>query len=394
MQICCCVACALEAPKLLNIMKNKRIWIVSAVALAVLVVGGTRILSKRKAAAVTSPTTANAAARVELAPSDVLTANVRSLTLSLPISGTVQSTSTAMIKAKVTGELLKVNVREGDAVRAGQIIAEVDPTEYQARARQAQQQAEAALAQVSISQRQYDNNNALVQQGFISSTALQSSLANLQTAQANHSAALAALDIARKALQDARLLSPITGVVSQRLMQPGERVAPEARIAEVVNLDQLEMQAALSAEDATQVQVGMTGQLQIEGVSAPVNARVLRINPSAQAGSRSVLVYLGLKGQAGLRHGAFATGALGTKTTQALAVPLGAVRTDKPEPYVQVVQQDKVAHISVKLGARTQIDGQSWVSLDGLSEGAQVLLASAGAVAEGTAVQFTGATAK
>jgi RND family efflux transporter MFP subunit len=372
-------------------MKNKRIWILSAVALAVVVVGGARMLSKRKAAALSTPATANATARIELAQSDVLTATARGLTLSLPISGTVQSTATAMIKAKVTGELLTVKVREGDVVRAGQVIAEVDPTEYQARVRQAQQQADAALAQVSIAQRQYDNNNALVQQGFISSTALQSSLASLQTAQANHAGALAALDIARKSLQDARLSSPIAGVVSQRLMQPGERVAPEARIAEVVNLDQLELQAALSAEDAAQVKVGMQAQLQVEGVSAPVAARVLRINPSAQVGSRSVLVYLGVPGQTGLRHGAFAQGELGTQTVHALAVPLSAVRTDKPQPYVQVIQDGKVAHVAVKPGPRALVDGQTWISVEGLSEGVQVLLASAGAVAEGTTVQFTGA---
>ena len=374
-------------------MKNKRIWILSAVALAVLVVGGLRVTSKRKAAAASAAPSASAAARIELAQSDVLTATARSLTLSLPISGTLQSTATAQIKAKVTGELLKVTVREGDAVRAGQLIAEVDPTEYQARVRQAQQQADGALAQVSIAQRQYDNNNTLVQQGFISSTALQSSLASLQTAQANHAAALAALDIARKSLQDARLTSPINGVVSQRLMQPGERVAPEARIAEVVNLDQLELQAALSAEDAAQVTVGMQAQLQVEGVNAPVSARVLRINPSAQAGSRSILIYLGTKGQPGLRHGAFAQGELGTQTVQAMAVPLSAVRTDKPQPYVQGVVDGKISHITIKPGAHTVMDGQSWVSVEGLTEGTKVLLASAGPVPEGTTVQFTGAAA-
>ena len=79
-------------------MKNKRVWILSAVALAVLVVGGSRLLSKRKAAALSSPTTASATARVELAQNDVLIANVRDLTLSLPISGTVQATATAMMR--------------------------------------------------------------------------------------------------------------------------------------------------------------------------------------------------------------------------------------------------------------------------------------------------------
>ena len=375
-------------------MKNKRIWIFSAVALAVLVTGGARILGKRKVEDPAQTSAVPAVSRIELAQSDVLTASIRSLTLSLPISGTVQSTATAMIKAKVAGELLKVTVREGDTVRAGQVIAEVDPTEYQARVRQAQQQADAAQAQVSIAQRQYDNNNALVKQGFISSTALQSSLATLQTAQANHAAALAALDIARKSLQDSRLTSPIQGVVSQRLMQPGERVAPEARIAEVVNLDQLEMQAAVPADDAAQIKVGMQAQLQVEGVTASVSARVLRINPSAQVGSRSVLIYLGIQGQPGLRHGAFAQGELGTRTVQAIAIPLSALRTDKPQPYVQIIEHGKVAHVTIQPGERAIVDGQSWVSTEGLSEGAQVLLASAGAVPAGTAVQFTGAASK
>jgi hypothetical protein len=119
----------------------------------------------------------------------------------------------------------------------------------------------------------------------------------------------------------------------------------------------------------------------------------LRINPSAQAASRSVLVYLGLAGHEGLRQGLFAEGLLGTRTAQALAVPLSSVRTDKPQPYVQVIDGERVRHVSVQTGTRTEKTRQNitltWVELDGLSEGTQVLMASAGAVREGTLVKFT-----
>jgi RND family efflux transporter MFP subunit len=284
-------------------------------------------------------------------------------------------------------------VREGDEVKAGQVIARIDPTEYQARERQAKQQADAALAQVEIAQKQFDNNKALVDQGFISQTALQNSSASLNGAKATHMAAMAALDVARKALDDASIRSPISGQIAQRLAQPGERMALDARIVEVVNLSQLELEAALPSADASLVRAGMKAQLKIEGMDEPVTAKVLRISPAAQAGSRSVLVYLGVVGQDGLRQGLFAEGTLGTRTVKALAVPLSSVRTDKPQPYVQVVEADQVRHVTVQTGTRSEKTTQNitltWVEVQGLAEGAQVLTASAGAVREGTQVKFT-----
>jgi hypothetical protein len=126
--------------------------------------------------------------------------------------------------------LQELSVREGDPVQAGQVVARIDPSEFQARVRQAQQQADAAKAQVDIAQRQFDNNQALVNQGFISQTALLASQASLNGARATHMAALAALGLWPTSLwADATLRSPSVGpVVAQRLAQPGERVAIEA----------------------------------------------------------------------------------------------------------------------------------------------------------------------
>ena len=370
-------------------MKKTTFWILSALAVAALVAGGARWAARDTAKAPAAP--AAAVPSIELARSDVFTAQTQTLTLGIPVSGALKASQSAFIKARVAGELMDLRVREGDSVQAGQVIARVDPTEFQARVRQAQQQADAAKAQVDIAQRQLDNNQALVNQGFISQTALITSQATLSGAKGTYMAAVAALDVAAKALDDATLRSPLTGVVAQRLVQPGERVSSEARIVEVVNLARLELEAALTPADASRVRVGMKARLEVEGLADPVEATVLRINPSAQTGSRSILVYLGLAGREGLRQGVFAQGSLGTQSVQVLAVPVSSVRTDKPQPYVQVVQNNQVVHVTVKPGARSEGDSQSLVAVDGLNEGAQVLAGSVGAVREGVQVRFTAA---
>ena len=330
---------------------------------------------------------------IELGAIDLATAQVRELTSGLPITGSLKAVNTAVVKARVPGELQGLTVREGDTVQAGQVIARVEATEYAERLRQAQQQADAARAQVDIAQRQYDNNAALVNQGFISRTALDNSLANLNTARANLRAAQHGAEVVRKSLSDTVLRAPIAGQISQRLAQPGERVAPEARIVEIVDLSRLELEVALSPADAGAVRVGQPASLTIEGVPQPVNASVARINPSAQAGSRSVLVYLSVATQPGLRQGLFAQGQLATETQRALAVPLNAVRTDKPLPYVQVVDNGRIAHRTVQMGARGEVDGETWVAVQGVADGARVLRGAAGVLREGTQVKLAGSAA-
>ena len=325
---------------------------------------------------------------IELSAADLARAQLQTLSTGLPITGVLKAVNSAIVKARVPGELQGLTVREGDRVEAGQVIARVEPTEYAERLRQAQQQADAARAQVDIAQRQYDNNAALVSQGFISKTALDNSQASLNAARANLRAAEAGAEVVRRSLADTVLKAPIGGLVSQRLAQPGERVAPEARIVEIVDLSRLELEAALSPADSVAVRVGQGASLRIEGVAEPVRATVVRINPSAQAGSRSVLVYLSVTPQPGLRQGLFAEGELATAEQRALAVPLAAVRTDKPLPYVQLVADGRIAHRQVRTGTRGAVAGETWVAVDGVADGALVLRGSTGALREGTQVRM------
>ena len=371
-------------------MKRWITWTLIALLVAVLAGSIWRTVAARKQqqAALAASSAQKAETAMELTADEVVQAGVRDLSLGLPISGSLRSAHSAMVKARVAGELQGLSVREGDSVRAGQVLARVDASEYQSRLRQAQEQADASKAQVDIAQRQHDNNSALVNQGFISQTALDTSQASLNAARATHKAALAAVEVTRKTLDDTVLRSPMDGQVSQRLAQPGERVGVDARVVEIVDLRHMEMEAALAAADSLNVRVGQTATLQVEGSTEPVAARVVRISPSAQAGSRSVLAYLGIDNPGGLRNGLFAQGRLHTGQRSTLAVPLDTVRTDKPAPYVQTVQDGKVVHVPVVASARGEVQGETLVAVTGLADKATVLRGSVGALREGMAVQL------
>jgi RND family efflux transporter MFP subunit len=373
-------------------MKPWMKWTLAALVAALLVAGTLRTLSARRAAQ--AALEAQQAAQksqvsVVLAASDLVQVKTLELQQNVLISGPVKAVNTAVVKARMPGELRDLTVREGDTVRAGQVLARIDPTESEARLRQARQQAAAARAQVAIAQRSFDNNQALVAQGFISRTALASSKASLAAPQATYQAAQSGADLAAKALDDTVLRAPIAGQISQRLAQPGERVPVDARILEIVDNRQLELEASLNAADSLQAKLGQGAQLTLDGSTRVIQAKVVRINPSASVGSRAVLIYLALKPDANLRHGLFAQGKLNVGSVTSLALPLSAVRTDKPQAYVQLVSQNQVQHANVTLGARGHLADLAMVAVTGVAEGSVVIDGAVGSLRVGTLVTTT-----
>ena len=372
------------------------------IALVVIALAGGiwRALSAKRTQQLAASDAAQTQGQIEFSQNDVFTAEVREITQGLAVSGTVKALNYAVIKARVAGEVKEIKVREGDSVTAGQVLARIDPLEYQRRFEQAQEQASAAKSQMEIAQRQWDTNKALVDQGFISKTALDNSLASFQGAVASHKAAIAGADVARKSLDDSVLRAPFSGVIAVRAAQLGERVGIDAKVLELVYLRQLEVEAPLSPSDSLDIKMGQTARLQIEDRADLVTAHVTRMSPSAQAGSRSVLVYLTLDKPAGLRHGLFAKGTLGLVNSKVLAVPLTSVRTDHPSPSVQVVEKVgetmQVRHQTVEMGIRghdaSGKDPQEWVAVKGLAAGSVVLKGQVGAMREGMAVRFTTAS--
>jgi RND family efflux transporter MFP subunit len=363
--------------------------------LALLLVGGlaARSIKARQLHNEAALAAAKVPPSLDLSPADVMLARSLDMARTVSVSGGLKAVNTAVVKAKVAAEVKSLAVREGDTVHAGQIIGQLDTAELDWRLRQAQQNAAAAQAQYEIARRTLENNRALVAQGFISPTGLETSVSNAETAHANHEAAAAAVALARKARADAVLVAPITGQVSQRAVQPGERAAVDARIVEIVDLAHIELEAALAPDDVGDVRVGQRAQLVIDGLAQPATATVVRINPSTQPGTRADMVYLAVHEQPGLRQGLFAQGHIELKRRTALAVPTSAVRVDQARPYLLTVQEGKVVHRPVVIGGRGEasVDGAAEPVveiLQGVTPGTPVLRAATGRLPEGTPVRL------
>jgi membrane fusion protein, multidrug efflux system len=367
----------------------------AAVALAAALVGawalrGGAARAKAPAAAASAPVRP-----IELAAGDTAVVARRELVSLLVVSGGLKAVDSAVVKARVAAEVKTLAVREGDRVAAGQLLGRLDTSEVDLRLRQAEDQAQAAQAQLDIAQRTLDNNRSLVGQGFISKNALDTSISSAAGAQATLQAARAAAELAKKAVRDSEIRAPIAGLVSQRLVQPGERVAVDARLLEIVDLSRIELEAAVAPEDVLNLRVGQAAQVQIDGLAAPMPARVVRINPSAQSGTRSVTAYLRLEPDAatasGLRQGLFARGSIRLQQRQALVMPVSALRLDQALPYVLVVEGGAAQARNVTAGGSGEvlIDGRSESAIEvteGVAEGALVLRGTVGNLRPGTLV--------
>ncbi|GAP34941.1 efflux RND transporter periplasmic adaptor subunit [Piscinibacter sakaiensis] len=383
---------------------RRRGWIALGLGLPLAGWLGWRAVAARRAASGTAgpgaPGAATAASAavptLRLGPQDVMRAARTELTRTLDVSGGLKAVRSAVVKAKVAGELLRLDVREGDSVRAGQLLGEIDPADNRSRLKQAEETAAAARAQLDVAERTLANNQALVDQNFISRTALDTSIANANAARANLRAAEAAVELARKALDDARLVAPIGGTVSQRLMQPGERAPLDARIVEIVDLSALELEAAVPPEDIVALRVGQDATVEIDGLAQPLAARVARINPSTQAGTRAVLAYLALPPTPGLRQGLFARARVALGRDSLLAVPVALVRVDAASPTLMVLAGERIEARSVTLGRRGEArfgdrTEDAVEVLGGIAEGELLLRPVAGPVRAGTPARLASA---
>ena len=377
-------------------MSRRTRWILIAIVMAVVVAAavGRAVLAKRSAPAqAATAATALKTQVVELTEADVSRARQTELVATLSVSGGLKAVNSAIVKAKIAAELKDIQVREGDRVQAGQLIGRLDDTEFQWRLRQAEDQAAAAQAQLEIAERTLANNKALVDQGFISRTALDTSISSANGARASLQAARAAAELARKSVKDAELRAPLSGLVSQRMVQPGERVPVDGRIVEIVDLSRIELEAAVAPEDVVSLRLGQQARVLVDGLAEPVRATVARINPATQSGTRSVMAYLAVEPMPALRQGLFARGSIELQRRQALVVPAGAVHTEQALPYVTVVQGGRAVQRTVTLGGKGDVNFGAGPEaalevLTGVTAGDTVLRGTVGALPAGTAVQL------
>lgn len=370
-------------------------------ALIALGIAARNLLPSRPAAP--APATAPAApqpaaATLEFLPQEIVSAEPVDLRQVLQLSGSLRAVDMASVKAKVGGDVREVLVREGEPVKAGQVVVKMDAAEYEARVAQARGNLDNARAQLEMAAKTRDNNLALVERGFISKNALDNSASQYAGAKASVDAAQGALDLVQKSLNDTVIRAPIAGLVAARLVQPGEKVAADNKLLEIVNLQKMELEATVPAGDVARVAIGQPVTLRVEGLPESFEGRVARINPATQAGTRSVPVYIQVANpQSLLRVGMFAEARLTlARKSGVLALPQSAVRKDGNGAYVYVIADGKLERRAVTLGASGMAGDEFRTEVAaGLEAGAQVVRTDMGSLRPGTPVRIaTAATQK
>jgi RND family efflux transporter MFP subunit len=291
------------------------------------------------------------------AATDIVRLAPHRLSVELAMPGTVQAFNQATVRSKLSAEVRRLPVREGDRVAAGQVIAEFDTAQLRNQLAERQATLESARATLAQTERTRASNAQLVKQSFISKNAFDTADDAYRAQAAAVQAAEAQLAQTQLLLSDAVVRAPIAGQVAKRYVQPGEKVAFDTPLLHIVDLSRLELQAQAPVADVARIAQGAEVEVEIEGLAGqPYRGRIDRINPTTEAGSRMIAVYVMLPNDDGrLRGGMFAKVRLQVGSDAPVpALPVTAVQDDRGQSYVWIVADGKLARRNVVTGARDE----------------------------------------
>ena len=349
--------------------------IVSLAVVAALAIGVGLRVSKRAAAE--TPGAGAKAVTLEFAAADLAFVEPAALTRWLPLSGTLQPVDQTTVKSKVSGEIRQVTVREGQAVKAGQVLVRFDTADLEAKLTDRIGALEASRAQLVLAEKTRAQNQLLLKQNFISQTAYDSAESNLSVNQGTLKSIEAQAQLAKNALRDAVVTAPLAGTVAKRHVQPGEKVNFDAPLVTIVDLAEMELQAMVPANDTPALAMGMKVALTIDGFGdRRFTGTIERINPTTEAGTRAILVFIHIPNpDAALRGGMFGTG----RVTLAAGAPVPtlpavAIRTEAGQAFVWSIENGKLARRIVTVGGRDDTVGRVEIKT-ALSPGIPILAA-------------------
>lgn len=331
---------------------------------------------------------------LELDANDVVTAERRVLARRLPISGSLTPLVQSQLKSKVAGEVLEVRHREGDAVRRGEVLLRIDTRSQEAQVASQKAALDKACADLGIARLNVENSERLLAKKFIAQNVLDTQKSVYAAALASVQLAEAQLRLAEIGLADAVVRAPFDAVVARRFAEPGEKVSSDSALLELVDLSRLELQAAAPAADTPAIAPGQLAEVRVDGFGKRVfEARVERINPVTEQGSRQILLYLAIDNADGaLRGGMFAQGELVIERSEAvLAIPAAAVKQEAGIDYAWVIEGGVLLRRQLTLGAARGAEGLVEVRA-GLEAGARLVAVEIEALAPGMPVTVTGAS--
>ena len=366
-------------------------WIMGAGLAIIVAAAALAVVSRAKSTAGSdAPDGRNAVvATLEFTPAEVVKPQRLAMPKRIEFSGALMAPRTAVVRAKAAGTLLSLTVAEGSRVKAGQVLGSIDLSDLRSRAAERAAGVDSAQSRINEAERAHRSNEDLAKQKFISANALESSRATLDAARAQLKAAQAQWATSTLGIRDAALTAPIAGVVGRRNVLPGEKVSAEQELMTVVDLKELELSAVVGTHQVSALKPGQALQVRVEGATAPVAARIDRIAPMAEAGTRGIRVVavLGNPDEV-FRAGQYASATVSiADAAQRLTVPASALGQISGQDFVWVLDRGALVRRLVITGRRDAAAGVVEVTR-GLAADAQVIAARFDGLKEGASARI------
>jgi membrane fusion protein (multidrug efflux system) len=290
--------------------------------------------------------------------------------------GSVRSRQGVMLRPEVSGRIARLDFADGQRVRRGQLLVQLDDSLQQAQLKQ-------ALAQASIARTNMQRNRELVAQNFVSQSALDQSLAALDVAQAQ-------VALAEAQLQRMKIVAPFDGVSGLRSVAVGDYVKDGADMVTIEDLSQVLVDFRLPERFIARVKPGQVVDVSLDAIPGrQFTGRVDALDSLIDADGRSLLVRARLDNPGGLlKSGLFARARIVfARRENALMVPEEALVPQGGKQYLikvvdgptgQVSQRIE-AHIGLRLPGKVEI-------LDGLTVGDKVVTAGQSRLMRGDAL--------
>src|ERR1700722_4987991 len=281
------------------------------------------------ASACNGPSTAKAS----ITPTDsrlvvaIAPARQRDLIRSAQTQGALFPKEKAVLAAEDEGALAEVYADMGDKVAAGQVLARIDPREYQLRLDSAQAQLEQVQARMVNAQANFQRMKELNKQHLVSAQQSDQSSSEMRVVQADASASEKMLGIARKKFGDTYIRAPFAGSVQKRMVSLGEHVGAGMPLYELIATDPIKLRAPIPERFVPMAKVGLPIDLTIDArPDQTFHGAVTRIAPALDENSRTLLIEAEVPNPDGaLKPGYFAHVTMNLGHDRALFVPNSAV---------------------------------------------------------------------
>ena len=304
-------------------------------------------------------------------------------------SGPIAAWEEMQLGVELSGQrVTALHVDVGQQVAKGQLLLELDHRTLDSELRQAQAAHDEAAAGVKLAQVNLKRGQGLAEAQLISASAMDELRAALVQAQAREATSRAQLDGAQLRRSFADLRAPDAGLISKRLVQPGQVVGAGAELLRLIRQGRLEWRPDLPEGDLVRVEAG--AEVRVLGPQGEVLGRVRAVSPGVDSSSRTGTVYVDLPEPGALKVGSYVQGRILTQRSAGLSVPAAAVVMRDGYAYVFTVDAGGIAHRKrVRAGAS---QGDRVEIVEGLAAGDAVVSEGAGFLGEGDRVKIVPAS--